>query len=241
MEEIVLKAEKREKLTKGRLRTNRKEGKIPAIVYGENQSSLPLFVQEKQLQKILHTSLGKNVIIHLEIDQTDEASTSPKTVMIKEIQRNPLNDNLLHIDFQQILLTKKIEVSVPLEITGEASGVKSGGILEQQLWELKIRCLPTKIPQSITVDVSNLELGKTLLVKDLSIPKGVDILQNLEQVVVSVVSPPAVPEEVVTPAPAVTEPEVISKGKKEKEEEFPPEVPTRPSGGEQSKTEEKKK
>jgi large subunit ribosomal protein L25 len=215
VEEIMLKSEKRDKLTKGQLKTKRKEGKIPAIIYGENQPSLTLFVEEKKFQKILHTSLGENVIINLEVEQEN-----PKTVMIKEIQRNPLNDNLIHIDFQQISLTKKIELTVPLQVIGEAVGVKSGGILEQHLWELKIRCLPTKIPQSITVDVNNLELGKSISVRDLTVPKGVDILQNLEQVVVSVVSPPAVPEEVVTPAPTVAEPEVIGKGKKEKEEEI---------------------
>ncbi|HCJ67217.1 MAG TPA: 50S ribosomal protein L25, partial [Elusimicrobia bacterium] len=189
VEEIMLKSEKRDKLTKGQLKTKRKEGKIPAIIYGENQPSLTLFVEEKKFQKILHTSLGENVIINLEVEQEN-----PKTVMIKEIQRNPLNDNLIHIDFQQISLTKKIELTVPLQVIGEAVGVKSGGILEQHLWELKIRCLPTKIPQSITVDVNNLELGKSISVRDLTVPKGVDILQNLEQVVVSVVSPPAVPE-----------------------------------------------
>jgi len=211
MEEIILPAEKRGQLTKGQLKSKRRKGKIPAIVYGGGQSPVPLFVEQKQFQKILDTSLGENVIIHLEIDKA-----SSKMVMIKELQRNLLNDNLLHIDFQQISLTKKIEVTVPLQIVGEAVGVKSGGILEQLIWELKIRCLPTKIPEVLTVDVSNLEIGKNILVKDI-VPKGIDILQNLEQVVVTVSPPPVVTEEVVAPpVPEVTEPEVI--GKKRKEE-----------------------
>lgn len=230
MEEIVLVAEKRVNLTKGQIKDYRRKGKIPAIVYGEGREALPLFVDQKQFQKILHTSLGENVIIHLEIN-----GTSPKTVIIKEIQRDLLNDNFLHIDFQEISLKKKIEITVPIEIIGEAAGVKGGGILEQQLWELKIRCLPTKIPKSITVDVNNLELGKSFLVKDLSIPKGIDILTNPEQVVVSVVSPPVV-EEVVTPAPVVAEPEVIGKGKKEKEEVKEVEEVESATGGKEEKT-----
>ncbi len=211
MEEIVLAAEKRANLTKGQIKDYRRKGKIPAVVYGEGKELFPLFVDQKQFQKILHTSLGENVIIHLEINEAN-----PKTVIIKEIQRDPLNDNLLHIDFQQISLKKKIEITVPIEIIGEATGVKSGGILEQQLWELKIRCLPTKIPKSIPVDVSNLEIGKSYAVKDLSILKETEVLTNPDQVVASVVSAPVV-EEVVTPAPVVAEPEVIGKGKKKEE------------------------
>lgn len=215
MEEIILNAEKRKNLTKGQLKENRRKGKIPAIVYGENKESHPLFIEQKQFQKILHTSRGENVIIHLKIDET-----IPKTVMIKEIQRNPLNDALLHIDFQQISLKKEIEVAIPIQVTGEAVGVKDGGMLEQILWELKVRCLPTKIPNSITVDVTNLELGKSITPKDLILPKGVEVLTAPEQVIVSVVSPPQVVEEAVAPPPTVAEPEVIGKGKKEKEEEI---------------------
>lgn len=224
MEEIILHAEKREELTKGQLKSKRRENKIPAIVYGEKQTPIPLFVERRQFEKVIRTSLGENVIIHLEIDKTNEVTTSevttsPKTVMIKEIQRDPPTHNLLHIDFQQILLTKKIEVSVPLQIVGEAIGVKNGGIFGQQLWELKVRCLPKEIPQVITVDVSNLEISKSLLVKDIVIPKEIDILQNLEQVVATVTPAPVVTEEVVAPLTAeVTEPEVIGKGKKEEEE-----------------------
>ncbi len=220
VEEIILHAEKREELTKGQLKSKRRENKIPAIVYGEKQTPIPLFVERRQFEKVIRTSLGENVIIHLEIDKTNEVTTSPKTVMIKEIQRDPPTHNLLHIDFQQILLTKKIEVSVPLQIVGEAIGVKNGGIFGQQLWELKVRCLPKQIPQVITVDVSNLEISKSLLVKDIDVPKEIDILQNLEQVVATVTPAPVVTEEVVAPLAAeVTEPEVIGKGKKEEEEE----------------------
>ncbi|MFN3967000.1 MAG: 50S ribosomal protein L25, partial [Endomicrobiia bacterium] len=216
MEEILLEAQKRERLSKGKIKDFRKSGMIPAVVYGAGEENVLLFVNEKDIVKILHKGLGVNVLIKLKYDNT------AKSVLIKEIQRDIVYGNLLHIDFQVVSLKKEIEVEVPIQIVGEAPGVKNqGGILEHILRTVRIKCLPTEIPKTIEVDVSSLNIGDNILVKDLKIPGKIEIISDKNSIVVHVVSPTKVEE--VTPAEGLVEtpaePEVISKGKKEVPEE----------------------
>ncbi|MDI6641803.1 MAG: 50S ribosomal protein L25/general stress protein Ctc [Elusimicrobiota bacterium] len=216
MEEIILEAERRNALTKGQLKSYRYKGFIPAVVYGPEQESTSLFVKEKELNKVLRSLETLNVIIQLKFDNTS------KSVLIKSIQRDVFTRKFLHVDFYAISLKKEIEIEVPIHIVGEAPGVKSqGGVLEHILREIKVRCLPEDIPSPIEVDVSGLNIGDNIFLKDLKLPSNIEVLTDANAIVVNIVAPAKV-EEVAAPAEAVitaAEPEVISKGKKEIPEE----------------------
>jgi large subunit ribosomal protein L25 len=214
MEEVILEAKKRETMTKGQLKTLRGTGLIPAIVYGVAEKNTNVFINEKDVTKVLKSGLGANVLINLKFDGAS------KNVIIKEIQRHVISRKILHMDFNVISLKKEIEVNVPVKVTGEASGVKNqGGVLESILREVKLRCLPSDIPQSIAIDVSALNLGDHVSVKDLKLPPKVTAVSDPNAIVVHIVAPTKAEE--VAPAAAIAgeaapaEPEVISKGKKE--------------------------
>ncbi|TSA57440.1 50S ribosomal protein L25 [bacterium] len=223
MEKITLKANTREVIGKEAGNRLRKAGIIPAVVYKRAEKAIPLAVNERNLFSTLHTSAGENVIIALEIfsQEKSEKPDMEKTVIIKEVQYHPIKRKILHIDFQEIALTEKITVEIPIETKGEPVGVKSdGGILDHPIKELNIECLPTDIPEKIYVNVENLKIGDAIRVKDLDIPSNITVLDDPEQAVVSVVPPEA--EELVSEEEALTEaaaePEVI---KQKKPEETP--------------------
>ncbi len=211
MEKINLEAEVREKTGKGSSGRLRRTGYIPAILYGTKEEAQSLIVNTKDLERALSSEAGENVIISLKVgDKT-------RTVIVKELQTDPVRRNLLHVDLCQISLREKLKASVPIEVRGEAPGVKEGGILQHRLREIEVECLPTEIPESISVDVSGLGIGDSLHVKDLRVTGDIKILVDGEESVVSIV-PPTI-EEVAPPTPeeVVAEPEVIG------EEEVPSE------------------
>ena len=212
MEKISLEAEIREKVGKGSSGRLRRTGYIPAVLYGEKEEPQPLIVNTKDLEKALSTEAGENVIISLKVG--DRA----RTVIVKELQTDPVRGDLLHVDLCQISLREKLKAAVPIEVRGEAPGVKEGGILQHRLREIEVECLPTEIPESIPVDVGGLGIGDSLHIKDLKVTGDIKILVDKEETVVSIV-PPTV-EEVAPPTPeeVVTEPEVIGE-----EKEVPPE------------------
>jgi large subunit ribosomal protein L25 len=224
MEKIILKADKRDTTGKEAGNRLRKNGIIPAIVYKKAEKAVPVEVNLKDMFPILHTSAGENVIISLEIfnRENHEKPDMEKTVIIKEMQYHPVKGDILHLDFQEISLTEKITVEIPIETKGEPVGVKSdGGILDHPIKELSIECLPTDIPEKISVNVENLNIGDSIRVKDLDIPSNITVLDDPEQTVVSVVPPEAeeaVPEEEVLAEEGAAEPEVI---KQKKPEEAP--------------------
>lgn len=225
MEKVNLEAEIRTQTGKQVVRKLRNQGYIPIILYKDPNKSLCLKVEMKKFSKILHTSRGENVIINLIIKEdgikNDEkqqyTKSKEKTVIIKEIQQDPITQQILHVDLASISLTEKIEVMVPIEVKGEAIGVKRDhGILEHPLWEVGVECLPTQIPEKIAVDVSNMEIGNLLYVKDLKVSPEIKILNDPEQAVISVEPPRK--EEVLEKEEEITEPEVISEKKKEEAE-----------------------
>jgi len=224
-EEVVLNVQPRENTTKGRTHQLRREGKLPGVLYGGKESVLSIVINQKEFLKALHTEYGENVIISLYISNStighSKTSEKPVPVIIKEIQTDPVTRNLLHVDLYRISLREEIRVNVPIEIYGEAPGVKkSGGVLDHVVHEIAVKCLPTKIPDKIICDVSSLEAGEILTIKDLKIPRGIEILDDPEKIVVSIIAPTVVeekPAEEVAPEEAI-EPEVIGKGKKEEEE-----------------------
>jgi large subunit ribosomal protein L25 len=219
LETNVLEAQKRQPGTKNHARRVRLDGKIPAVVYGAGKDSLPITVDPRVVTRILNSDTGHNTIFDLTMD-------GEKTkAMIVDWQYEPIKGRLLHIDLKRIALDKVLRVSVPIELIGEAAGVKQeGGILEQMLREVEIECLPADIPSHIDVDVSELTFGKVLRVSDLPHSEKIKFLSDENQPVAHVTS---VKEEVVaTPEAAAAEagaapaePEVIKKGKQETEAE----------------------
>ena len=219
LETNVLEAQTREPGSKNQAKRVRRNGKIPAVVYGAGKDSQPITVDPRVVTRILNSETGHNTIFDL-------ALGGEKTkAMIVDWQYEPIKGRLLHIDLKRIALDKVLRVSVPIELTGEAAGVKQeGGILEQMLREVEIECLPADIPSHIDVDVSHLTFGKVLRVSDLPHSAKIKFLTDENQPVAHVTS---VKEEVVATPEAVAaeagaapaEPEVIKKGKQETEEE----------------------
>jgi len=219
LETNVLEAQTREPGTKNHARRVRRDGKIPAVVYGAGKDSVPVTVDPRVVTRILNSETGHNTIFDLALNgETAKA-------MIVDWQYEPIKGRLLHIDLKRIALDKVLRVSVPIELVGEAAGVKQeGGILEQMLREVEIECLPADIPSHIDVDISHLTFGKVLRVSDLPHSDKIKFLTDENQPVAHVTS---VKEEVVaTPEAAAeaaatgpAEPEVIKKGKQETEEE----------------------
>jgi large subunit ribosomal protein L25 len=193
MEQVTLEARRRTPDRKGKARRDRREGFVPGVAYGHGLDPIHLLVGAKELSTLLRQHHGTNVLLDLTVD--GEAPGGFKAI-VKEVQRDPVRDDLLSVDFQWVSLTEKISVTVPVVPVGDSVGVKAGGIFEQALHELHISCLPTGIPQQITVDVSELEQGHSLHVSDLVAPEGVTILTAAEEPVVSV-RPPHIVAEVV--------------------------------------------
>src|SRR6266446_7424765 len=213
MKEIVVDVKSRETLGKNPSRRLRHEGLIPAIVYGAKKDAVPVVVDPKKILEIIHSESGVNTIFQLGLADTE----ARRHVMIKEYQVDPVRGNLIHADFVRIQMDEVIEVEVPVQVTGEAAGVKlDGGILEHVTRDVRVSCLPGDIPEHVTIDVGPLKIGDNLRVSDLPRNDRYKILTDAEQILV-VVSPPA-KEEVAAPvaevaAAAPSEPEVIKKGK----------------------------
>ena len=183
METIKLKAEPRkEKSTKKSLSELREARRIPAVVYGGEGESLAVSVSENDLMYSLKTA-GANAIITLQHDGVED------TVILKDLQRHVVTGRPIHADFQRITMTEKIEVEVPLHVVGEAPGVKTqGGVLDQALRVLSVSCLPNAIPQQIEVDVSALEMGHSIAVRDLKVPSDVEVLNEPDQLVANILT-----------------------------------------------------
>ena len=206
----------------------RRVGDIPAIVYGKENEPLPLILNSKDFRTVLRHLAGKKVLFELKIKDNDKSIK--KRVVLKEIQRDLTKDMILHLDFHEVTLGKTIEVNVPIILTGESSGVKEGGVLDQVLREIKIETLPSHIPEEIKIDVSSLKIGDSFYVKDLK-TKEITILTEHDDVVVSILAPRKVEEETPLVEEAEAEPEVISEAeerRKKKESEKPAEEAKEP-------------
>jgi large subunit ribosomal protein L25 len=220
IEQNVLEANARTAGTKNHARRVRREGKIPAVVYGAGKEAQPVSVDPRHVLRILRSDSGHNTIFDLAMNGGERTKA-----MIVDWQYEPIKGHLLHIDLKRIAMDKALRVSVPVELQGVPAGVKTeGGILEQMLREVEIECLPGDIPSHIDVDVSDLTFGKVLRVSDLPHNEKLKFLTDANQPVAHVTS---VKEEVVAAPEAVAaeagaapaEPEVIKKGKAETEEE----------------------
>ena len=218
--DATLQAEKRDGRGKNEARRLRASGRIPAVVYGaEKGKAVEIAVDPKILMRILHSESGVNTLIGLKVDGGDTR------VMVKEYQIDPIDHKLLHADFYQVAMDKALTVTVPLLMKGEAPGVKQqGGIVDFVNREIEIECLPGDIPENIIVDISELMLNQGVRVRDLHTEGAkwkpvTDGDLMIVHVVALKVEEPAATEPVVGATAAPAEPEVIKKGKTDKDEE----------------------
>jgi large subunit ribosomal protein L25 len=212
MEQIKLKAVLRESKGKQSAKKMRRGGLIPAVVYHRGEQPVAISVVDKEMRKILHTAGGENVLINLSIEK--EKKSRARSVIIKEIQHDPVKRNVLHVDFNEISLTEKIVVEIEVVGQGEPVGVKQdGGVLDHPLRMLKIQCLPTDIPKHIDVDVSALKLNESVHEKDITVPDTLKVLTDPEAVLFSV--KPHVEEKLEETAAEPQEVEVIREKKEE--------------------------
>jgi len=215
-DEIKLNANIREDFSGSRLNALRREGKIPAVLYGPDIKNTSIYVDEKEFKSAISTEHGENALIKINV----EGSRKSATTIIKEIQVHPVTMKIMHVDFGQIKLTEKVEVEVPVEVEGEAPGVKNeGGVLEHIIRKVRVRCLPTSIPDNFILDVSELAVGDHLTIADIPAVEGVEILADPEALVINLVPPTEFKEPEETELEEEAEPEVIGREKEEEEEE----------------------
>jgi len=210
---LSVEADPREDFGKNASRRLRHVGRIPGVVYGGGGPAIPVTVDPRKISQILHSESGHNAIFSLEIK-----GKAPARVMLRDWQVDPLHGDLLHVDMVRVARDIKLKVKVPIHVTGEAKGVKvQGGIFEFLLREVELECLPDDIPDHVTVDVTELLIGRNLRVADLPWGDQVKVLTEANRVVAHVVALKAEEEkpaaEVVEAAPAA--PELIRKGKAE--------------------------
>ena len=213
--EYKVQAKLREGRGKNDARRARRDGMVPITVYGGGAETVAAVAPARDLAAILRTEAGRNTIFTIEVE-----GVGASEVMFHDRQVDPVKGRLIHADLTRLVKGQKIEVTVPLHLVGEPFGVKEKqGVLEQIIREIEIRCEPRQIPDSLDVDVSNLDVHDLLHVSDIAVGEGIEILTDAEQVIATVgivkeEVAPVVPVEGEEPA----EPEVIGKGKKEEEE-----------------------
>ena len=195
MERLVLEAQARPSMSKGQRKQLRGEGKVPAVIYGRGEDTLPLVVDGRSLRQVLVTG-GGNVLVDLAVKARGK-KTRQETVMFKDIQRDIIyQDRIVHVDFIRISMTDKIEVAVTLNFIGEPAGLDEGGVLSMVSREVTIKCLPGDIPEHFDVDISALNIGDSLAADSLDIDEKFEMITPPETVLVQVLAPMAeeVPE-----------------------------------------------
>jgi large subunit ribosomal protein L25 len=230
--QVKLKAEHRTTTGRSAARKLKALGIVPAIIYGAKDKPQPLQLSARDINAMLSHASGENILVELEIP----GEKSNRTALVQEIQHAPLGGAVLHIDFHAVSMDETIHAEVPLESFGMANGVKNfGGLLEQSLRTLAVECLPRDLPDRITVDVSALEIGDSIHVRDIKLPSGVTAKVQLDLTAFSVVAPAVEEEPVVAEAEAAAGPEVIKEKKVEGEADAAPAAAAAPKEKEQKK------
>lgn len=209
MSQEVLVVPKRDTFGKAAIRELKKNGMIPAVVYGLNEPPVAIAISPKAVARVIASEAGMNSVVFLQREGTD----IKRHVIIKDLQRDPITGRLRHVDFMRVDMTLKVRVKVPVRLIGTAIGVKSqGGILDFAHREIEIECLPSIIPAHIDVDITNLAVGDSIRFEQITLMPNVVFTGDAHQTVCSIHGK-AAEEEVA--APAAAEPEVVKKGKKE--------------------------
>jgi len=212
--QVKLAVERRDAIGRAAVRKLKARGVVPAVVYGGKEKPEPLQVLRRDVSVMLSHASGENILVELEI--AGEKTT--RSAMVQEVQHSPVGGDVLHIDFHAVSMDEKIEADVPLEPAGTANGVKNfGGLLEQSLRALTVSCLPRDLPDKISVDVSNLNIGDSIHVRDIKLPNEVAAKVQPELTVFSVLAPIVEEEPVAPEAETAAGPEVIKEKKEEGE------------------------
>ncbi|AIH03472.1 50S ribosomal protein L25/general stress protein Ctc [Thermodesulfobacterium commune] len=185
MRQVNLSVVKREKTGKECAKKLRKQGLIPAIVYGHNFDPVPISVKANELESILHKYKGETLLFNLEVQNGE---TQRIQAILKDYQLHPVTDKIIHLDFVAIKEGETVSIDVPLEFVGRPVGLTKGGVIEIFMHDLTVECLPSNIPDKIQVDISNLDLGDVLHVKDIKVPEGVKVLDDPEDTVITIVA-----------------------------------------------------
>lgn len=214
MAEYKLEAKKREISTKGYVNQLRKSGNVPGVVYSNNQAPINFYVDEIKVNPIIFTN--ETHMVSLEIEKEE-----PIRCIVKDVQFDPVSDRVIHLDFYAVTVGEAIQLEVPINIVGQAIGVKEGGNLAQQLHKAEVECLPKDMPDSIEVDVTELNVGESIHISDLKV-ENVTFLNSEDTIVVSVLKARSEEEETTDELlddEDQAEPEVISKGKADEDSE----------------------
>lgn len=203
---VTLSAKSRENLKKSATNSIRKEGFVPAVVYGREEASQPISINELELVKTVRDE-GRNAIISLNVEGSNSFD-----VMLHDYQMDPIKNELVHADFYVVNMSQEMEAVVPLEVEGEAKGSKKGGVLQQPLFELMVSAKPKDIPESVKVDVSDLEIGDTLTIADLPKSSSYSYVDDADTTVFTV-TVPTVEEPEDQEADENAEPELVGEKK----------------------------
>jgi large subunit ribosomal protein L25 len=190
MKSVLLNAFDRSQIGRGEVKKLRTSGRVPATIYGRQSKPLNLELVGKELEDLIHHSHSENILVDLAVDQAKHLA------LVQEVQHHPLSGKVLHVDFHEVSPTETVTLMVPLESFGEAVGVKTGGgVLEHVLHKIKVRALPGDLPEQIVVDVTALDVGKSIHLGELKAPAGVEILGDKKVTVISVAMPKTEAEE----------------------------------------------
>lgn len=182
--EFAIDVVKRDQYGKNASRRIRRDGKIPAILYGAGTDAVALTLEKADIVRILKSDSGENTLFTVKVGDEN------MTAMIRDLQMDPVKDEILHVDLIHIAMDKVIKVSIPVDITGEAVGVKTeGGFVDLMLRELEVECLPNIIPESIDIDISGLHMHQSLKVEDVILPDGVKMISEPDAVIVVIAAP----------------------------------------------------
>ena len=193
MEQTSLEAQVRKTTGNGPARVLRREGRIPAVLYGPKTETVMLSIDNKEFEQIVKKSSIGSVLLKLQIKN---GQTGSRSAMVKELQTHPVTGQFLHIDFYEVDLTRKINAMVPVTVTGKSQGVEDGGILQIVRREIEVFCLPTAIPEAIEVDISDLDIGGSVHINDIDLPDDVELPEDIDFTVLTVLAP-KVEEEIV--------------------------------------------
>src|SRR2546421_1656277 len=200
----------------------RSGGRIPAVIYGRQAKPQSLEIEAKEMENLIHHSISENLLVDLAVK---DDGRSKRLALVQEVQHHPLSGKILHVDFHEVAENEKVTIKVPVETTGEAEGVKTGGgVLEHVLFKITVRALPKDLPELITVDVSHLNIGQAVHIGEIQAPAGVEILGDKNIPVIAVAAPRTEEEEAAEAAEAAAAPgevEMIKEKKEEGEEAAP--------------------
>lgn len=225
MEKIALTAQVREKAGKGVARGLRRNKMVPAVLYSHGKST-PISMGDKEVTKVLNAEGGEHALINLKLEGAKGAAD--RLALIKDYQVDPISGRLMHVDLMEVAMNEKVKIQVAVHVTGQAIGVKEGGIFQYGQRHLEVECLPGQIPDFIEVDISALKINESLHVRNITAGEGIKILTDPDATVATIQPPisDAKLEEMLTATPAAAaeggEPELVKKPKKEGEAEAAP-------------------